>query len=76
MAHQSGRAGRAAVLHACGGVGEDVVAGGQSAGDGEGGEREAREDGGLDGALGVAREGEGGARVEGGAQLSVEGSER
>ena len=42
VAHKPGRTGRAAVLHAGGGVGEDVVAGGQSAGDSEGGEREAR----------------------------------
>ena len=64
------------MLHAGGGVGEDVVASGQSAGESEVDEREAREGGGLDGALGVAREGEGGAGVEGVAQLGVAGRER
>jgi len=67
VANKSRRAGRAAVLQVGGGVGEDVVAGGQSAGDRKRGERQAREVGGLDAALGVAREGERGAGVEGGA---------
>jgi len=64
------------VLHAGGGVSEDVIAGGQSAGDSEGGEREACEGGGLDGLLSLVREGERGAGVEGGAQLGVAGREQ